>query len=78
MINLIIRPNLYTWKEKKHHKVYFTLAPVCLIFIPLIQNYLLQSERCSVSSLFSTKESVIKISRGVVAKTARIHWEKKS
>lgn len=45
------------------------------MFVASIENYLLQSERCSVSSLFSAKESVIEIRWGVVTKTARVHWK---
>lgn len=33
-------------------------------------SYLLQSESSSVSALFSTQKSIIKISRGVVTKAA--------
>lgn len=35
--------------------------------------YLLQSERGPVPALFPTKEAIVKVSWGVVCKSARIH-----
>ena len=60
-------------------RAYLPLSEVsgvsCSLYF-VVNIYLLQSECCSVSALFSTKKSIVKIRRGVVSKAAGIHCKK--